>query len=392
MSNPAKTITFLGLLFLLGLTTDTLARRARLPRVTLLLLFGFVMGPSVFNVMPLETRPWFALVSDMALVMIGFLLGERFTRAGLKRYGRLVLIFSVAEVAVTAMVVLAGFLVLGVPIVVALLLAGIATATDPMATLDVVRESRARGVFSRTLLGVVAIDDAWGLIIFSLLLTAAQSLSGGAGGPSPILHGLIEVGGALLLGVGLGVPMAFLTGRIKAGEPTLVEALGLVFLCGGLALWLNVSFLLAAMIMGTVVANLARHHARPFHAIEGIEWPFMILFFVLAGASLEVQSLGSLWLVGGAYVGFRLLGRFLSGVTGGIFSRQRTRFGLYMGASFLPQAGVAMGMALLASQRLPEMGEIILPVVIASTVLFEIFGPICTRVSLVRMGETPPDR
>jgi Kef-type K+ transport system membrane component KefB len=202
-----------------------------------------------------------------------------------------------------------------------------------------------------------------------------------------MLNGGWHVGGALLLGLALGVPSAFLTGRIKAGEPTLIEALGVVLLCAGMALWLDVSFLLASMVMGAVVANLARHHDRPFHAIGGIEWPFMILFFVFAGMSLELRSLMNIGLIGVAYIFLRIAGRLLSAWCCGLFRWVEPQISRWMGMALMPQAGVAMGMGLLAAERFPELKDIILTVVIGTTVFFELVGPVFTRTALSRVGE-----
>jgi Kef-type K+ transport system membrane component KefB len=151
-------------------------------------------------------------------------------------------------------------------------------------------------------------------------------------------------------------------------------------------MWLGVSFLLASMVLGSVVANLARHHARPFHAIEGIEWPFMILFFVLAGASLHVEALYQIGLVGAAYILLRIMGRLFGSWAGGAISHAEQPMRRWMGMALMPQAGVALGMALVVIQRRPDLGEIILPVVIASTVLFEVIGPVLTRSALVHVG------
>jgi len=387
MAELDKTLITLGALFLLGLLTDAIGRHTRLPRVTLLLVFGFIIGPAGLGFLSPHHEKWFSLIADMALVMVGFLLGEKFTLAALREHGRFVLWLSVAEVFVTALVVMIGLLLIGVDVTTALLLGGIATATDPAATTDVVNESKADGLFTRTLLGIVAVDDAWGLIVFSLMLATAQAISGQGGTLAPLLTASWELGGALLLGIALGIPMAYITGRIKPGEPTLIEALGVVFLCGGIALWLEVSFLLASMVLGTVVANLARHHARPFHAIEGIEWPFMILFFVLAGASLHTQSLLRIGLTGLAYIIFRFIGRLVGAWVGSAISRAERAMRRWMGMALLPQAGVAMGMALVAVQRRPDLEEIVLPIVIASTVLFEVIGPVLTRIGLLRAGE-----
>ena len=391
MDDTAKTLITLGALLLLGLATDAIGRRTRLPRVTLLLIFGFAIGPGGLGFLCPNEEKWFSVVADMALIMIGFLLGEKFTLSSLRQHGKLVLWLSVAEVVVTALVVLIGLLLIGLQMDIALLLAGISTATDPAATTDVVHETKADGVFTRTMLGIVAVDDAWGMILFSLMLTAAQAFSGQGDSIAPLLTGAWELGGALLVGIGLGIPMAYLTGRIRPGEPTLVEALGVVFLCGGIAIWLGVSFLLASMVLGCVVANLARHHIRPFHAIEGIEWPFMILFFVLAGASLHTETLYQIGFVGSAYIILRIIGRLLGAWTGGAISHAEPLMRRWMGMALMPQAGVALGMALVAMQRRPDLGEIILPVVIASTVLFELVGPVLTRAVLIHVGEARLD-
>jgi len=391
MDDTAKTLITLGILLLLGLATDAIGRRTRLPRVTLLLIFGFVVGPAGLDFLSPNEEKWVSLVTDMALIMIGFLLGEKFTLPFLRQHGKLVLLISMAEVVVTALVVLIGLLLIGLPMDMALLLAGIATATDPAAVTDVVHEIHADGVFTRAMLGIVAVDDAWGLIVFSCMLTIAQTFSGQGGIIGPLLTGAWELGGALLVGIALGIPMAYVTGRIKPGEPSLVEALGVIFLCGGIAIWLKVSFLLASMVLGCVVANLARHHIRPFHAIEGIEWPFMILFFVLAGASLQLETLFQIGFVGSAYIIFRIIGRLLGGWTGGAISNAKPLMRRWMGIVLMPQAGVALGMALVVIERRPDLGEIILPVVIASTVLFELIGPVLTRIGLSHVGEVRSD-
>ena len=167
LQDPAVTLITIGGVFLLGLLIDALGRRTRLPRVTLLIIFGFLLGPDALNLLTETTRKWFPYVSNMALVMIRFLLGGEFTLSALREHGRIVLWVSIAVVLFTAATVFSGLMLAGIPCITAIMLAGIAPATDPAATIDVVREARAKGPFSRILLGIVAIDDAWGLIFFS---------------------------------------------------------------------------------------------------------------------------------------------------------------------------------------------------------------------------------
>jgi Kef-type K+ transport system membrane component KefB len=252
---------------------------------------------------------------------------------------------------------------------------------------DVVRESGAKGKFTDTLLNIVAIDDAWGLMLFSVLLALTHGLTGQGDAAEVLIMGSRNVGGAILLGLVLGVPMAYLTGRIRPGEPTLTEALGLVLLCAGLAIWADVSYILAAIAMGAVVANLAKHHDRPFHAIEGIEWPFLILFFLLAGAAFHVEALARIGLLGAGYIGLRIVGQIIGTRLGGWLSETDSATRRHMGPALLPQAGVAIGMALVAGQHFPELKDTILPVVLGSTVIFELVGPVITRRILILMGE-----
>jgi Kef-type K+ transport system membrane component KefB len=387
MEQTASTLITLGGLLLIGLTTEWLGRRTPLPRVSLLLFFGFLFGRSMLGWIPDVTQSWFPTIANMALVMVGFLLGEKLSYRALKTRGRLVLSISIAVVGSTAAIVLAAMVAFGVPLPYALLLAGIAPATAPAATLDVVRELKAKGPFSSTLMGVVAVDDAWGLLLFSFLLAAAELISG-TSGSSALTNGVWDVFGAVLLGTALGLPMSYLAGRIEPGEPSLAEALGSVLLCGGLAIALDVSFLVAAMTMGIVVANLARHHERPFHAIEGVEWPFIVLFFILAGSELRIDLLWQTGWVLAIYVLARVAGRLVGAWLGARNDDSvPPDFRKSMGWALMPQAGVALGMTLLAIQRLPSF-ESYLSLVVGATIVFELTGPVFTRRALIRMGES----
>ncbi|MEN8182489.1 MAG: cation:proton antiporter [Myxococcota bacterium] len=389
-TEPATTLLTLGALLLAGLAADVIGRRTRLPRVTLLLLLGVAAGPVGLELLPKDTSQWFPLIADVALAMVAFLLGGELTRAALREHGRAVLTISLVVVGVTVAVVGAGLRALGWSWELALLLAGIATSTAPAAVSDVIREVGARGPFTKTLLGIVALDDAWGLVTLSLLLALLVGVQSPEAARGVALAGLVDVGGAVLVGCGIGIPTALLTGRVREGEPTQAEALGAVFLCAGVSLLLDVSFLLAGMVMGVVVANLAQHHRRPFRAIEGIEWPLMVLFFVLSGASLQPAALGAAAWLTAAYVVLRVAGRVLGGFVGARWVRSADLPGRWIGPALLPQAGVAIGMALVVAGRRPEVGEVLLTATVAATVVFEIIGPILTRLALVATGEVAP--
>jgi len=377
----------LGGLLLLGMFADELGRRTRLPRVSLMILFGVAVGSSGFDILPPDVYGWFDFLAAAALTMVAFLLGSRFTQSRLRDQGKAIVVISLAAVLVTALIVGTGLLLVGAPLIVALLLGGIATATAPAATQDIVKQTQAQGPFTDTLLGVVAIDDVWGLILFSVLLITAKAIVGD-GGVDILTQSLWELGGAVAVGTAVGIPAAYLTGRLHTGEPIQAEAIGVVFLCAGLALWLEVSFLLSGMIAGALIVNFARHHTRTFHEIERIEWPFMVLFFVLAGASLDLTALNAIGLIGVAYLGLRIVGRIAGGWTGGVASGVPLLHRRWIGFALLPQAGVALGMALVAVIHFPELGKTLLAVTIGSTIVFELFGPLFTQAALRKTGET----
>lgn len=380
----------LGVFLLVGYAAHVLGQKMHVPRVTLLLLLGVLAGPAGFAIVPDTASSWFPLVAKVALSVVGFLLGGHLLSGKHHRLRKHVLALSLAETLGAALAVFLGLLVIGLPVPLALLLAGVAPATAPAATADVIREGRFRGPVTNTVLGVVAIDDAYAIVLFSVMLAVAQAAAGQADNTWELVAlGAWEVLGAIVLGAVLGWPMAWLTGRVRPGEATLVEALGFVLACGGLASVLGVSYLLACMVLGVVVTRKAAHHRRPFHAIEGISQPFLVTFFLLAGFALEPTALHVLGVAGVVYVLARTSGKLLGVWVGARLDRAPAALRRHVGPCLLPQAGVAIGLGLLASERFPEYAGRIVSLLVATTVVFEIVGPIATRIALSRAGELP---
>ncbi len=377
-----------GALFMGGLAAEHIGRLTRLPRVTILLLVGIAVGQSGLDLVPPEARAWFEPMTVASLTMVAFLLGADLTRDNLARHGRAILAISLAIVLGTTVIVWAGLVAVGMDSGVALLFGAIATATAPPAVADVIRQTGIQNGFTETLTGIVAIDDVWGVMVFSLCLALVAPSADWAG---PAITALHDIGGAVLLGVLIGAPSAYLTGRLKPGEPQMIEALGVVFLTAGLALWLEVSFLIAGMTAGAIIANFARHHDYAFNETERVELPFLLLFFLLAGATLEIGALVSVAGWAAAYVVLRILARIVSGwlgaVAGGVPMPERPLYG----PALMPQAGVAVGMALVATEVMPGQEALIVPVIIASSVVFDIFGPPVTAFAVRRASEKAPD-
>jgi len=384
MHSSAEFLITIGGILLLGLLTNALGQRTFLPRVTLLLIFGTLIGKDFLNIIPAIFAERFEIIANIALVMIGFLLGGRLTFRSLKQTANSVFWISISAAIFTAVIVGLGLYVIGTPKEIAILLGCIASATAPAAIYDVTMEKKGQSRFRNLLLSVVTIDDVWALILFSAGIAIVTSLNGGGIDASSLGLAGKEIGGSILLGIAVGLPAAILTGRLKQGQPILTEALAIVFICGGLAIWLELSYLITSIVTGAVIANIAKHHEYPFHAVEGIEWPFMVIFFVLAGASLEINSVMEAGMIGIVYIVCRIAGKILGARLGSHCCQTEEAIKKWMGIALLPQAGVAIGMALVAGNHFPEHRQVLLSIVISSTVFFEIIGPVLTRVAILK--------
>jgi len=383
---PLDLIAF-GVLFLVGLAADQIGQRTHLPRVTLLLACGLIAGSAGFELIPPDLALLYPALAIVALSMVAFLLGSALSRDTLRAHGKAILLISLAIVVVTMGLVALGLWALGLPLAPALVLGAIATATAPAATYDVIRQSGLDNGFTRTLKGIVAIDDAWGLIAFSLMIVVAKTWVDSGNGYI-LSTSVIEIIGSMVLGVAVGLPAALLTGRLSDGEPLRIEALALVFMTAGLALWLELSYLIAGMTAGAVIVNLARHHTRAFHEIENIQWPFMILFFILAGATMEADVLWSIGPIGLAYVALRTLARLIGGWIGATLAGVPAPERRWYGPALLPQAGVAIGMALIAADELPGEGATIMALTLGATVVFELLGPLVAAFAIRQVAKS----
>lgn len=384
MEEASRILILLGSIFMVSLIVSPLSRRLNIPRVTLLIVSGIALGPYGADFINGIERSWFPIIADITLLIIGYLLGARLTRSYLERYATGVLISSLIITLTTTGIVTLGLLLLGFSLEVSLVLGALAAATDPAATLDVLKQHNQGSHFGSVLEGIVAMDDILGLLVFSFLLAAIGIINGHGNNETHLLHFVWDIGGATLLGIGMGGLTAYLLDKKPEEHPVIVESLGFIFLCGGIAMLMEVSFLLAAMVMGIVVVNRANKTCDHLHEIEFIEQPFLVLFFIMAGATLQLENASMIGYVGIAFIVLRILGRYLGGLSVPsrfIYNNEKR----WIGLALLPQAGVAMGMALVASSAYPAIADIVLPVTITATVIFELTGPILTHLALSKI-------
>ncbi len=236
-SEFAKIFISLGGLLILGLLAQWLGQRTAIPRVTILIALGILVGPTGFDVISQVARDTFPWISQITLAIVGFILGGKLHFRFLNKHGRDMVSTSLWVTLITWVVVVITSGLLSGDWPLAFIFGAIATATDPAATKDVVTESGQNNLFTQLLLGIVALDDVWGLILFSL-----STILAGVFLATEIQHmwlSVWELCGAVLLGIVIGAPIAWLSGRSSEGEPLLIEALGAVLLCAGIASWLT---------------------------------------------------------------------------------------------------------------------------------------------------------
>jgi len=389
-----NTILGLGFILLVGIFSAKLINKIKFPSVTAYLLLGILIGPSIFNLIPRGLLDSSGLISNIVLGMIAFSIGHNFLIESFRKIGRSVIWISILAACIPWLLVTLGvFFILGQPFYVALLLGAIASATAPAATVMIIREYRARGNFTDTLLGVVAIDDAWCLIIFAISLAVSQAIFAHIIAASVlfivVLKALLSIFGAFVLGAAIAILLTYISKFIRTQTDLQIFTLGFIFLTIGIAQWLDLSILLANMFFGAVLININKSSLNFFDTLKTVDTPLYLLFFVLAGANLEIGILSRLGMLGLTYLVFRIIGKVVGADLGARISSATPSIRKYLGLALIPQAGVALGCALVAKDVFPDVGDIIFTTIVATTVVYELIGPICTKFALKRADEIP---
>jgi Kef-type K+ transport system membrane component KefB len=337
-------------------------------------------------------------ISEIALGLIGFDIGSHLLFGELRRLGRSILYILLFEAVGTFVLVTLGIYLLVQSWYTALIFGALASATAPAATVDVLAEYDAKGPLTTTLLAVVGMDDALALMLFSIAAAFAESLLASAGPPSllQVLElPLLEIGGSLILGVGMGLLLDRIMCRMKVQHDAMAVSIGFVLLCVGLSEALGFSLILTTMILGMVVVNRCPEHGRHIRfTIEQAGPVIYVLFFTLVGARFQISLLPSMGLVGVAYVLLRSGGKFLGAWVGGYMGGAEPTVRDNLGLGLLSQAGVAIGLALASSRRFSvygdegqALGALVINVITATTFVVQIVGPICVKLAIRRAGE-----
>ena len=403
-----------------GLMLSRLAKLLKLPAVTAYLIAGILIGPYLLGKLGViwgipglgftsMDNKAFEIISDVALGFIAFSIGNEFRLSQLKSTGKQATIIGIVQAVVTTLLVDAALIglhfILGdkFPLPVAIILGAIASATAPAATLMVVRQYKAKGPLTDILLPIVALDDAVGLVLFAVSFGVAKALLPGqeVSVISIIVEPIVEVILSLLLGFVMGQLFTFFERFFHSNTRRLAMSVTFVLLTVALSMikfeifGIHVAFssLLVCMMLGTVFCNECDFSEELMDRVDKWTAPLFVLFFVISGAELELSVFTSpaIILIGIVYIVSRSIGKYSGAFVSAKASKCQPNIVKYLGITLLPQAGVALGMANKAEVALGDIGKMVLNITLFAVLIYEIFGPMLTKISLIKAGEIKPE-
>jgi len=396
-------ILLLGIIILAGFIGKKLSALVKLPGVTGYLIIGVVLGQSLLNLLTPQMLENSATITDITLGIVGFIIGDQLVFHKFRKIRKGILIMILTESLGAFILVTAAVYLLTRRLDIALLLGAIAPASAPAGTIAVLQEYRAKGILTNTLLAVVGLDDGLGIIIYVFMAALVKVIFFSATSVSfmrVFLVPLTKILSSILIGGGAGLLLALILQKIRNREETMVIVFGFIFLFTGIANYLNVSLILLNLTMGIVVVNLYPPLSIRLSRILDDTVPILyIIFFIFAGAHLNVWRIPEMGLIGIIYVISRSAGLIGGASFGALISNAPTVLKKYLGLGILSQAGVAIGLSLLVIREFSifgaagkDLGTIIVTTIAATTIVFEIVGPITTKIAITKAGEIRPKK
>ena len=382
----------IALILLLSILAGHLVKFLRIPEVTGYIIAGIVVGPSVLGWINDQNLASLSIFSEVALALILFSIGSIFEFRRFREVGRLIVMITVTECASVVALVSGAALYLGQRWEIALLLGTVAMETGAASTLMVLREYNAEGSLTQVITGAIAINN---LVCRTCCLLVTSGLQGagrlgmGGGSISATLYSVVwQLIGSAALGYLVGLLLAGWSTRVIEHGETLILLIGCVLLCAGLALFLNLSILVVSLVLGATTANLSAHTGRLAMVQSRTDPPFYAVFFVIAGAHLQLGLLRSLGLLGLAYIVARAIGKLIGTYFGSLLARSTKQVRRQLGPAVLAHAGLAIGLVLSLVRRYPQLDAELTVVVLGGIRVFEILGPISVRKVILRAGES----
>jgi Kef-type K+ transport system membrane component KefB len=385
----------IGIALVIGIIGGKLAKLVKLPSVSGYLVAGLFVGPSIFGDGALFSSgelSSLSFISELALAFIAFSIGSEFVLSDMKKYGKKVFIITIAEVLGAVILVFSlMFFVFQKDFAFSMVIASMSAATAPAATLMVMRQYRAYGPMTKTLLSVVALDDVVGIIVFGVSLSLAKMyVSGEAISITSIIIGpLKEILGSIVLGFILGLILTIVAKKQKEHDRDDLQVISIIaILLGvGIANWLGLSPLLTNIAIGMTLVNLMKKSVKVFDSVNSFVAPFYVLFFTFAGASLDLQVLLSVGILGVAYIFARGFGKYIGALIGGKLSKADRATNYFLGLGLLPQGGISIGLSVIVASQLPQYAVFINTIIMFSVLVYETTGPIFSKLSISLAGE-----
>ena len=411
-----ETLLSISIALCAGLLISRFVKPLKMPAVTGYLIAGILIGPYCLGRLGVTGLGFtsmsevkaLSLFNDVALGFIAFAIGNEFRLSQLKKTGRQATVIGIFQALVAALLVDVVLIALHefmlgdkLPLADAITLGAIATATAPAATLMVVRQYKAKGKLTDLLLPIVALDDAVGLIVFSVSFGIAKALNLGMFDlTSILLEPILEIIASLLLGMIMGIIFSAVEKYFKSNSKRLSLSITFVILTVALSMMeftigtvkVGFSSLLVCMMLGTVFCNVCDFSEEIMGKTDRWTAPLFILFFVLSGAELELNVLGDAAIVGIglAYIITRSLGKYLGAFISAKAVHCEPLIQHYLGITLLPQAGVALGMSVTVAQTLGAEGQMVRNIVLFGVLIYELVGPTLTRIALTKSGDITP--
>lgn len=367
-----------------------MAKKLTLPSVSGYIIAGLILGPSFINLVSSQDLESLSFITDIALAAIAFSIGSEFLLSDMKKVGKRALILTIAEVIGAFVIVfIAMFYIFNQSFEFSLVIASMSAATAPAGIVMVIRELRADGPLVKTILPVVALDDALGIMLFGVALSLAKMTSGLEEFTifKIISAPLIEIFGSLLLGFLLGIGLTYLAKKAKGRDELLKISLAFILAGVGASNFFNLSPLLTSMMMGGTLVNLMPSSKRIFGTMNEFTPPINLLFFTLAGMSLNIRVLASVSFLGIGYIIARAIGKIIGAGVGAKALGESKTIQKYLGLSLLTQGGISIGLSSIVQSELPQFSGSIVTVILFSVLVFEILGPILAKVAITRAGE-----
>lgn len=374
-----------------------LAEKLGIPAITGFIVAGLLLGPSCLGLVHVAHRESLASITEIALAIIALVIGSEFNLRKLRKVGRSVVLITLVQLFATMIVVCLALVAVGMSFPAAAIMGAIASATAPAATVAVVRNLKARGPFIDHLYGVVALDDAGCVLLFSAVFAIAGSALGqvSISLSTTILHAFSEIIFSIALGIGAGILLHLLTKKLGRDNEMFIISLGIVCILTAMATSLSLSPLLASMAVGTTMANLSRKSYRILSLLENLSPPLYAAFFAIAGTELSLKtfSSGHALLLGAVFVLARAVGKYGGVFLGATAARSGPLVRNYLGFAMLPQAGVAIGLVLFLQaapyfQQAPEtvrqVSDVMVNMVLFSVLINELVGPPVSKFAVVR--------